>query len=152
MGISLSPLHLSAFSFSVKESPSLPHIRQSFNPPEMAPRTRSSKHQEDRNDPERVNLLGDSCASPNGTASRRHGRNAPGISRRIKIRDAAKMTIRMRIRSQARGQQFSLLVGRPDIDRNGPTKKDRPKEETLTPEALRLDWMRRLRPKPHRRV
>ncbi|KAJ5556606.1 hypothetical protein N7494_000521 [Penicillium frequentans] len=118
----------------------------------MAPRTRSSKHQEDRNDPERVNLLGDPCASPKGKASLRHGRDAPGVSRRIKVRDAAKMTIQMRIRSQARGQQFSLLVGQPDIDRNGPTKKARPRKETPMPEALRLDWMRRLRPKPHRRV
>ncbi|KAJ5654908.1 hypothetical protein N7490_002094 [Penicillium lividum] len=118
----------------------------------MAPRTRSSKHQEDRNDPERVTLLGDTCDSPKRTASLRHGRDASGVSRRIRIRDAAKMTIRMRIRSQARGQQFSLLVGRPDIDRIGPTRNDRSKEETTTPEALRLDWMRRLRPKPHRRV
>ncbi|KAJ5752718.1 hypothetical protein N7520_009690 [Penicillium odoratum] len=118
----------------------------------MAPRTRSSKHQEDRSDPERATLLGNTCDSPKRTVSPRPRRDASGVSRRIKIRDAAKMTIRMRIRSQARGQQFSLLVGRPDIDRNGPTKNDRPKEETLTPEALRSDWMRRLRPKPHRRV
>ncbi|KAJ5537470.1 hypothetical protein N7494_006949 [Penicillium frequentans] len=118
----------------------------------MAPKTRSSKHQEDRNDPERVTLLGDTCDFPKGTVSPRHRRDASGVSRRIKIRDLAKTTVRMRIRSQARGQQFSLLVGRPDIDRNGPTKKDRPKEETPTLEAVRLDWMRRLRPKPHRRV
>ncbi|KAJ5533373.1 hypothetical protein N7494_009925 [Penicillium frequentans] len=118
----------------------------------MAPRTRSSKHQEDRNDPERASLLGDTCDSPKRTVSPRPRRDAPGVSRRIKVRDAAKMTIRMRIRSQARGQQFSLLVGQPDIDRNGPTKKDRPRKETPTPDALRLDWMRRLRPKPHRHV
>ncbi|KAJ5938365.1 hypothetical protein N7466_001594 [Penicillium verhagenii] len=116
----------------------------------MAPRTRSSSRQGVKNDPERVMLLGETLDSPNDDISPRCERDTSAVSQWLKIRKAAKMTIRMRIRSQTHGQRLSLLLGQPDVDRKGPIERKRSKEPTK--EALRLDWMRRLRPKPHRRV
>ncbi|KAJ5982730.1 hypothetical protein N7451_012830 [Penicillium sp. IBT 35674x] len=119
----------------------------------MAPKAPSSSRQSARNDPEQALLLEDTpnCSGPKNL-SRHEIRDTSGVSRRLKLHDAAKMTIRKRIRSQAHGQHFSLLVGQPDIDRKEPTKNNQSKERTPSQEALRLDWMRRLRPKPHRRA
>ena len=63
------------------------------------------------------------------------------------------MTLRVRIRNIYHGPQVSLLVGPPDErGRINYDKRMRQRRNALAAEAVRLDRMRRLRPKSHRRV
>ncbi|OQE33212.1 hypothetical protein PENNAL_c0907G06970, partial [Penicillium nalgiovense] len=84
--------------------------------------------------------------------TRHAGRNirtdssSPPSSRR------AKKILEMRIHHRFHGSHVTFLKGqsgRPQ--RKGSKESPRRKRAASVREAIRLDWMRRLRPKPHRR-
>ncbi|KAJ5244634.1 hypothetical protein N7489_004730 [Penicillium chrysogenum] len=64
----------------------------------------------------------------------------------------AKKVLEMRIHHRFHGSHVTFLEGQPGRpQRKGAKESPRRKRAISEREAIRLDWMRRLRPKPHRR-
>ncbi|OQE11194.1 hypothetical protein PENFLA_c078G09359 [Penicillium flavigenum] len=64
----------------------------------------------------------------------------------------AKKVLKMRFHHRFHGSQVTSLEGQPGrLQRKGAKESLRRKRAVSEREAIRLDWMRRLRPKPHRR-
>jgi hypothetical protein len=64
----------------------------------------------------------------------------------------ANKTLQVRIHHRSHGSRVTLQAGRPvKTQRKGTKKGPRHKRAVSEREATRLDWMRRLRPLPHRR-
>jgi hypothetical protein len=117
----------------------------------MTPSALRSGRQSAKNDSELLPLLRDDSEPPKKKSTRydahTYAKALPPIP------PGRTQTLRMRIRNIYHGAQVSLLIEPPDhrgrIKYHNCTRQMRKAPAT---EVVRLDWMRRLRPKPHRRV
>jgi hypothetical protein len=117
---------------------------------------RRLRHQRLANACDLVPLLSNSSKLPLPNMTTRHDTNAgrsiradspsPPSSRR------ANKILRVRIYRRSHGAHVTLPAGHPGkSQRTGANHGPRQKRAVSEREATRLDWMRRLRPKPHRR-
>ena len=119
---------------------------------DMAPITRRSNRRGARTDPELISLLASDL--PHEPMLTRHGQTArrqtDANPRRLDTPAQSKVTLRVRIRNGSHGTRVSFLAGPADPDRKKYHTKREQKQKNPAQEALRLDWMQRLRPRPHR--
>ncbi|KAI3092999.1 hypothetical protein CBS147333_10159 [Penicillium roqueforti] len=122
----------------------------------MTATARRLRHQRLASDCDLTPLLSDSSKLPPPNMTTRHDTNAgrniradspsPPSSRR------ANKILQVRIHLRSHGSHVTLLAGQPGkSQRTGAKNGPRQERAVSEREATRLDWMRRLRPKPHRR-
>jgi hypothetical protein len=117
----------------------------------MTPTARRPRRQRLASDHDLTPLLCDSSKLlPSKMITRHAGRNirtdssCPPSSRR------AKKILEMRIHHRFHGSHVTFLEGQPGRpQRKGAKESPRRKRAVSVREAIRLDWMRRLHPKPH---
>ncbi|KAJ9475630.1 hypothetical protein PENNAL_c0407G05994 [Penicillium nalgiovense] len=116
----------------------------------MTPTARRPRRQGLASDHDLMPLLCDSSKLlPSKMITRHAGRNI-GTDSSSPPSQRAKKILEMRIHHQFDGSHVTFRQpGRPQ--RKGAKESTRRKRAILEREAVRLDWMRRLRPKPHRR-
>ncbi|OQE54310.1 hypothetical protein PENNAL_c0449G09535 [Penicillium nalgiovense] len=116
----------------------------------MTPTARRPRRQRLASDYDLMPLLCDSSnLLPSKMITRRAGRNI-GTDSSSPPSQRAKKILEMRIHHRFDGSHVTFRKpGRPQ--RKGAKESPRRKQAISEREAARLDWMRRLRPKPHRR-
>jgi hypothetical protein len=119
---------------------------------DMAPITRRSNRKGASIDPELMSLL--ASDPPHEPMLTRHGQKAQRQTdahpRRLDTPAQSRVTLRVRIRNGSHGTRVSFVSGPTNPDRKKYHTKREQKQKNPAQEAVRLDWMRRLRPRPHR--
>jgi len=123
---------------------------------EMAPSARRSRRQSVRNESELTSLLSDTSESPPRKTITPYDaydrRNADENTLTSLSSGRTRTILRLRFRNGSHGSRVSLLAEPSDHhDAEKSVKRTRQKRKVFEQEAMRLNWMRRLRPKPHRR-
>ncbi|KAJ5244968.1 hypothetical protein N7489_005064 [Penicillium chrysogenum] len=118
----------------------------------MTPTARRPRRQRLASDYDLMPLLCDSSnLLPSKMITRHAGRNIRTDSLSPPLQRAKKV-LEMRIHRRFHGSHVTFLEGQPGRpQRKGAKETPRRKGAISEREAIRLDWMRRLRPKPHRR-
>ena len=116
---------------------------------------RRLRHQNLASECDLTPLLCDFSKLPSSKMATRHdttaGRNIRSDSPSPPSRRANKI-LRVRIHHRPHGSRVTLIAGKlGKFQRKGAKRGWRQKRAVSEREATRLDWMRRLRPKPHRR-
>ncbi|KAI3091724.1 hypothetical protein CBS147333_10296 [Penicillium roqueforti] len=117
---------------------------------------RRLRHQKLASDCDLAPFLSDSSKLPPSKMTTRHdtnaGRNIRADSPSPPSSRLVNRILQVRIHHRTHGSRVTLLAGQPGkSQRTGAKHGSRHKRTVSEREATRLDWMRRLRPKPHRR-